>query len=62
MARPPVIAAEKKIRTLLSIIAGEVTIAEAGGDMERAVCSVRTGDRYRSCRCPDKRDTGARSP
>ena len=29
MSRPPVIPAEKKIRIVLSIIAGEVTIAEA---------------------------------
>ena len=29
MARPPVIPAEKKVRIVLSVLAGEVTIAEA---------------------------------
>lgn len=39
MSRPPVIPVEKKIRIVLSIVAGEVTIKEAARK-ESALCSV----------------------
>jgi len=35
MGRPPVIPVEKKTRIVLSVLAGEITIAEAAGDRDR---------------------------
>jgi transposase-like protein len=46
MARPPVVPAEEKVRIVLSVLAGEVTVAEAA---RRAKVSEQSDTRRRRC-------------